>query len=77
MTELFWDTEAGGYFNNTSADSSILLRMKEGMSIVDLSILLLHVKEGMSIVGLSILLEMNERCVLVSEPDPQKIGRRV
>ena len=30
MTELFWDSEGGGYYTATSEDSSILIRMKEG-----------------------------------------------
>ena len=33
MTELFWDKEGGGYFSATSTDPSILLRMKEGISL--------------------------------------------
>lgn len=30
MIDLFWDRKNGGFFNTTEADSSILLRMKEG-----------------------------------------------
>jgi len=29
MDELFWDEEAGGYFNSASGDASIVLRLKE------------------------------------------------
>ena len=28
--KLFWDSESGGFFSSTSADPSILLRMKDG-----------------------------------------------
>lgn len=31
--ELFWDTEDGGYFNSVGNDSSLVLRLKEGMSL--------------------------------------------
>ena len=30
QNELFWDERKGGYFNSTSSDVNILLRMKEG-----------------------------------------------
>ena len=40
MTELFWDAEVGGYFNTTTTDSSILLRMKEGTIVCNTSILM-------------------------------------
>ena len=34
MDELFWDKEGGGYFTATTSDPSILIRMKEGQSVV-------------------------------------------
>lgn len=33
QNELFWDERKGGYFNSTSSDPSILLRMKEGRRV--------------------------------------------
>ncbi len=29
MDDLFWDSEGGGYFTSSSADKSIVLRLKE------------------------------------------------
>lgn len=33
MTELFWDKKNGGFFSTTEKDTSILLRMKDGMYV--------------------------------------------
>lgn len=33
QNELFWDEKKGGYFNSTSLDPSILLRLKEGEEV--------------------------------------------
>ena len=33
LDQLLWDRENGGYFSTTDADSSILLRLKEGENI--------------------------------------------
>lgn len=34
--ELFWDEEGGGYYNSQSKDPSIVIRMKEGRSLLKL-----------------------------------------
>jgi len=32
--QLFWDEEGGGYYSSQDGDASIVLRMKEGVSII-------------------------------------------
>jgi uncharacterized protein YyaL (SSP411 family) len=39
---LFWDEESGGYFSTTNDDASVILRFKDGMTILNMTLKILN-----------------------------------